>query len=224
MFAGKICDSVPQGRVNKLIPKSAMACKRFKINALSWKVECCAFTAVFMSRAFLFIAALIVCMIAQAATLQQLSLDQMTQSATSIVRARVTGSSASFTGSTIYTHYGLQVTESWKGFTPQEVMVPGGMANGQRQSFPGVPVLSPGSEYVLFLWTSPSTGITHLVGLSQGLFNLSQQSDGSTVATRPLIGEMILDAQGRRVADHAVTMPVATLRSHVSRSLTGAPK
>ncbi len=148
----------------------------------------------------------------------------MTQSATAIVRARVTGSSTSFTGSTIYTHYSLQVTESWKGFTPAEVMVPGGVANGRRQSFPGVPAISVGNEYVLFLWTSSSTGITHLVGLSQGLFNLSQQADGSMLATRPLIGEMILDAQGRKVADHAVTIPVVTLKSHVSRSLTRGPR
>ena len=178
----------------------------------------------FMSRVFLVLSALSACWMAQAATLQQLSLDQMTESATSIVRARVTGSAASFTGSTIYTHYRLQVTESWKGFTPAEVMVPGGVANGRRQSFPGVPALSVGTEYVLFLWTSSSTGITHLVGLSQGLFDLTQQPDGSMAATRPLIGEMILDGHGRKVADHAVTMPVATLRSRVSRSLTGGPK
>ncbi|HKD05920.1 MAG TPA: hypothetical protein VKB79_08460 [Bryobacteraceae bacterium] len=177
-----------------------------------------------MSRVFFISVALIMAAVAPAATLQQLSVDQMTESATSIVRARVAGSSASFTGPTIYTHYILQVTESWKGFTPAEVMLPGGVVNGQRQSFPGVPVLSVGTEYVLFLWTSSSTGITHLVGLSQGLFNLSKQEDGSILATRPLIGEMILDAKGRKVADHAVTMPVATLRSHVSRSLTGAAK
>src|SRR5438270_3614462 len=112
---------------------------------------------------------------APAATLQQLSMDQMTQSASAIVRARVTGSSASFTGSTIYTHYKLEILETWKGFPAAAVMLPGGVANGYRQSFPGVPELQTGSEYVLFLWTS-STGITHLVGLGQGLFNVAHQS------------------------------------------------
>jgi hypothetical protein len=163
--------------------------------------------------------ALFACVAAPAATLQQLSVDQMSQSATAIVRARVTGATASFTGSTIYTHYHLQVTESWKGFTPSEVAVPGGVARGLRQSFPGMPELTAGTEYVLFLWTSSSTGITHLVGLSQGLFNLAPQTDGSTVATRPLIGEMILDASGRKVVDHAVQMSVANLKSQVSRGL-----
>jgi hypothetical protein len=156
-----------------------------------------------------------------AATLQQLSLPQMTQAATAIVRAQVTSSSASFTGSTIYTHYKLQVTESWKGFTPAEVAVPGGVAGGYRQSFPGMPQLTVGTEYVMFLWTSSSTGITHLVGLSQGLFNLSTQADGSQLATRPLIGEMMLDATGHKVADQAVQMNVATLKAQVRSSLAG---
>ncbi len=167
---------------------------------------------------------LLVC-VAPAVTLQQLSVDQMSQAATAIVRARVTGSSAGFTGSTIYTHYQLQVTESWKGFRPREVAVPGGVANGYRQSVPGVPQLSIGTEYIMFLWTSGTTGITQLVGLSQGLFNLSGQADGSTLATRPLIGEMILNATGHRVVDQAVQMNVSSLRTQVGRVLRGgAPK
>ena len=172
-----------------------------------------------MSRVLSFLIGLFLCYAASAVTLQQLSLDQMTQSATAIVRARVTASSTSLTGSTIYTHYSLQVTESWKGFTPAEVMVPGGIANGRRQSFPGVPQLTVGTEYVMFLWTSPSTGITHLVGLSQGLFSLSRQSDGSSLAIRPLVGEMMLDAAGRKVVDQAVQMPLSAMRSQVSRTL-----
>lgn len=179
----------------------------------------------FMSRVLRYLGALLVCCVAPCATLQQLSLDQMAQASTSIVRARVTGQTASFTGSTIYTHYSLQVTESWKGFRPTEVLVPGGIANGKRQAFPGVPELKAGTEYVLFLWTSASTGITHIVGLQQGLFNLNAQTDGSTLAVRPLIGEVILDAHGRRVPDHAVSLPLTSLRSQVSHALiAGAAK
>jgi len=165
------------------------------------------------------VAGLAVCW-APAATLQQLSLDQMTQSATAIVRARVIASSARYTGPTIYTHYSLQVTESWKGFNPVEVMVPGGTVNGRRQSFPGVPQLAIGTEYLMFLWTSSVTGITHLVGFPQGLFNLTTQPDGSLLATRPPVGEMMLDASGRRVADQTVQMPLATLKSQVAHTLT----
>ena len=86
-----------------------------------------------MSKLLGLILVLWACCSAAAATLQQLSLDQMAQSATAIVRARVTGSSASFTGSTIYTHYKLQISETWKGTPGTEVMLPGGVAGGLRQ-------------------------------------------------------------------------------------------
>ncbi|HXJ42403.1 MAG TPA: hypothetical protein VNH18_24190 [Bryobacteraceae bacterium] len=149
-----------------------------------------------------------------AATLEQLSMDQMSQNATSIVRATVAGSYTSILNSTVYTHYKLRVADTWKGVPAGEVMLPGGMAGGIRQSFPGVPQLTVGTEYVLFLWKS-STGITHLVGLTQGLFEVSRQTDGSSLATRAKIGEMMLDAAGHKVADKAVTMAVTDLKSHV---------
>jgi hypothetical protein len=158
-----------------------------------------------------------------AATLQQLSIDQMTQSATAIVRARVTGSTASLTGSTIYTHYKLQIEETWKGFPVTEVMVPGGVAGGYRQTFPGVPGLEVGTEYVLFLWTS-QTGITHLVGLGQGLFSVTKQTDGSMQVSRPQLGETILDAAGRQVRDQAVRMQLSEMKTGISRTTATAAK
>jgi hypothetical protein len=175
-----------------------------------------------MVRYFSILAAtLALCTGAQAATLQQLTLDQMTQASTAIVRGRIVSATASLNGSTIYTHYKLQVTESWKGFTPTEVAIPGGVAGGLRQTFPGMPTLTVGSEYVMFLWTSGVTGITHLTGLSQGLFNLSAQSDGSTLAIRPLIGEMMLDGSGRKVADQAIQMSLTNLKAQVRTRLSG---
>lgn len=162
--------------------------------------------------------------VASAATLIQLSMDQMTQSATAIVRATITGSSTSQTGSTIYTHYGLQVTETLKGIAPSEVALPGGVAGGLRQSFPGVPQLLAGSEYVLFLWISPSTGIIHIVGLSQGLFNVSAQPDGTAQVARSRIGETMLDSTGRVVQDHAIQMSLSDLKQQIGQqSVPPAP-
>lgn len=155
------------------------------------------------------------CAAATAATLQQLTLDQIVQSATAIVRARVTSSSASFTGSTIYTHYKLQISETWKGTPGAEVLLPGGVAGGYRQSFPGVPALQTGSEYVLYLWTSPKTGITQIVGLSQGIFNVTKLTDGSLQVGRSKIGETMLDATGHPVRDQAVQMQLSAMKSRV---------
>lgn len=151
-----------------------------------------------------------------AATLQQLTLDQMAQAATAIVRARVTSSSASFTGSTIYTHYKLQISETWKGAPAAEVMLPGGVAGGYRQSFPGVPALQTGAEYVFFLWKSSRTGITHIVGLNQGILNVTARPDGSYQAGRPVIGETMLDAAGHQVKDQAVQIRLSDLKTRVS--------
>jgi hypothetical protein len=153
------------------------------------------------------------------ATLQQLSMDQMSQLATSIVRARVIASSASLYASpgspTIYTHYQLSVSEVWKGTAAAEVMLPGGDFNGQKQSFPGVPQLRVGGEYVLFLWKSPSTGIVHTIGLTQGIFELNSRADGSVVASRRQSGELMLDGSGNRISDQPVSMKLADMKSHV---------
>lgn len=165
--------------------------------------------------------ALWACSPIRAATLRQLSLTEIAQSATAIVRARVTGSSASFTGSTIYTHYQLQISEVWKGAGSTEVMVPGGVAGGYRQSFPGIPTMQVGSEYVLFLWTSAKTGITHLVGFGQGLFDVTSQADGSLQVSRPLIGEGMHDAKGRLVQDKAVRMRLGDMRAQVKAAVAG---
>jgi hypothetical protein len=159
--------------------------------------------------------------LASAATLQQLSLDQMSQSATAIVRARITSSYASFSGSTIYTHYKLQTSETWKGTPVPEVVIPGGQANGYRQTFPGMPSLQAGTEYVLFLWTS-STGITHLVGLQQGIYSVSKLTDGTLQVSRAAVSENILDARGNQVKDQPVQMRMADMKSRVSAAAGAA--
>ena len=173
-----------------------------------------------MFRSQTILAVLLTAFAAPAATLQQLSFEEMTESSTAIVKARVSGATASFTGKTIYTHYQLQVSDTWKGRAPAEVMVPGGVAGRTRQSFPGVPELTTGSEYVLFLWTSPA-GITHLIGLSQGIFQVANGADGVAMANRPQSGEMMLDARGQRVTDQAVRMRLAEMRSRVNARLSG---
>lgn len=160
--------------------------------------------------------------IVQAATLQQLSMDQMTDLATAVVRAKVTSASAAISTAsgvpTIYTHYQLAVSEVWKGSALSEVAMPGGTVNSQHQEFPGVPELKIGGEYVLFLWKSPKTGTIQTIGLTQGIFEVTQQSDGSTVANRKQSGELMVDAKGQRVSDRAVRMGVSEMKSRVRRT------
>lgn len=157
-----------------------------------------------------------------AATLQQLSLDQIGDSATSIVRAQIVSATTSFSGPTIYTHYKIQPSEVLKGQAPAEFVLPGGVSGHYRQSFPGVPALTPGAEYVLFLWTSPTTGLTWPVGLTQGIFNVSSQSDGSVVLSRQPIGELMLDASGRPATDRPPRTALSALRTRIAAASRAA--
>jgi hypothetical protein len=158
----------------------------------------------------------------QATTLEQLSLGQMAQKATAIVRAKVTGSIEVLRGTEVFTVYQLDTLETVKapnGIKPAAVAVPGGIAGGLRQVVPGAPVLHAGQEYVLFLWTSRS-GLTQLMGLSQGLFAVDRRTAGDAIATRAAADEQILDGAGRAVHDETLSMPWAELKSRVMKTLT----
>ncbi|MDP9054689.1 MAG: hypothetical protein M3N93_10380, partial [Acidobacteriota bacterium] len=137
--------------------------------------------------------------------------------------ARVAGSTSSYTGSTIYTHYKLRITETYKGVPAAEVMLPGGVANGYRQSFPGVPTLQSGTEYVLFLWTSQSTGITHVVGLTQGILEVGQATGGTFRVGRPGTGESLLDSSGRPVKDAGIEMALSDLKTRIRTASETTP-
>jgi hypothetical protein len=160
---------------------------------------------------------------ALATSLEQLTLDEMAQKSTAIVRARVTGSHSGIHAANIYTYFELQVIETWKsaGQKTTEVAIPGGVADGIRQSVTGAPELKPGQEYVLFLWTSRS-GLTQVIGLSQGLFQLSEEGSGKAVAKRPASSELMVDRSGLPVDDRAVSMPLQDLRTQVRQALASA--
>ena len=159
---------------------------------------------------------------AQCATLERLSLDDMIMRSTTIVRGKVTASWAAFTGSVIYTHYQIQVSEQLKGATQSsvEVMTPGGTVKGLTSSYAGSPVLNQGDEFVFFLWTSKS-GITWITGLTQGLFSVAPgDPSADRVATRSASRELMLDPDtSRPVKDNALSMKLSDLRSHIASRL-----
>jgi len=151
-----------------------------------------------------------------AATLERLTLDQMSSKATAIVCGRVVSSQAVLENNSIYTHYVVQVADRWKGADRQteEVVLPGGVAGGLRQNFAGVPNLETGKQYVLFLWTG-SSGRTQLLGLTQGLFEVAAGSTGEIMAGRGISAELMLDSNGKAVQDQAIRMPLTDLSTRV---------
>ncbi len=155
---------------------------------------------------------------AGAATLERLSLDDMISKSTAIVEGRVTGSSAAYRGTVIYTDYKVSILAQWKGGaqTTVDVLVPGGVANGVRQTYPGAPEFTIGNEYVLFLWTS-SKGATYTLGFTQGVFSLPQSASGQTMAVRAPTTETILDPNtGQVLKDQPISMPLSQLISLIT--------
>ncbi len=153
------------------------------------------------------------------ATLEKLSLDEMVRKSTAIVRVRAEGSRTIQRGPLIYTLTRVSVIERWKGpeASSIEVAVPGGSLGALRQEFSGTPALERGAEYVLFLWTGKS-GITYVIGLSQGVFELRRDADGKLVAYRPASAATMLDpSTGRPVQDQALTLALSELRRRVER-------
>jgi hypothetical protein len=88
------------------------------------------------------------------------------------------------------------------------------------QNFAGSPTLAIGQEYVLFLWTGKS-GMTQLIGLSQGVFGLKPDAKGQAVAERAASTERMLDAAGAEMQDSPVRMSVRMLKQRVSQALAG---
>lgn len=161
----------------------------------------------------------------QATTLERLSLEDMALKSTAIVHGRAVGAQAVATKTLIYTHYKIQVLESWKGSNGAvlDVAVPGGVINGQRQTIAGAPELTEGADYLLFLWTGKS-GLTHIIGLSQGAMILTKDSTGNLMVGRAASGELMLNPSGKPAADSAVLMRLNDMRDRVSRALAGGAR
>src|SRR5580698_3869336 len=159
---------------------------------------------------------------AGATTLLQLSMNDMIQQSTSIVRAKVTASNGAFRGRDIYTYYQLQILETVKSGAAQpalQVAVPGGVAAGVRQPVAGAPTLTVGGEYILFLWTSRS-GLTQVIGLSQGLFSVipstaPSATPGDSTVVRPAATATMLDANGNVASDQTVKLMWSELRTRI---------
>ena len=158
---------------------------------------------------------------AQATTLEQLTLEQMARLSTAIVRAKIGSARADVRGGDVYTTHTLKVLETWKrdvsgrAKAVAEVSTPGGVAEGLRQVVEGAPDLREGDEYVIFLWTSRS-GLTQVIGLSQGLFRVQADPSGKTLlATRTSAAERILDASGRPAVNQAFSMKLWDFKARV---------
>ena len=159
-----------------------------------------------------------------AATLEKLTVEEMAQKSTLIVRGRVTGCAGETRGPVIYTRCSVAVSESWKGHPGTQIsfVVPGGSAQGLTQTFTGTPKFDSGTEYVLFLWAGRS-GTNQVIGLSQGVFDLKTDGKGAKTARREATAEVMLDSAGTPVKDQAIELRMTELHDRVRGAVKNTP-
>jgi hypothetical protein len=155
-----------------------------------------------------------------ATTLENLSLSDLVDQSTMVVRGKVSIGVGEVHDGVILTHYQLSTADVWKGKKSSQVdiYVPGGATGGIRQSVPGAPELVPGVEYVVFLWVGNS-GRPQIMGLSQGLFTVSKDvTTGVVYVDRGRVSEMMIDPKtGHPMTDQAVHLKAADLQAFVQK-------
>lgn len=168
------------------------------------------------------IVVLVACVPMGAATLEHLTIEDMAQQATAIVRGQVGEAHADRFGALVYTLHAVEVQKQWTGesIANLEVAIPGGTYQGLTYRFGGTPELAPGTEYVLFLWTGPS-GRTQIVGLSQGVFKVIESPDGPQVVRNPVGGTSFV-ANSESAGGERIQMSLTELAARVQAALAEA--
>jgi len=73
---------------------------------------------------------------------------------------------------------------------------------------------------VFFLWTSKS-GLTQVIGLSQGLFNVTTNAQGQAIVSRGAANQPMVGSSGQPVTDSNLQMPLSQLASQIRTVLAG---
>ena len=155
-------------------------------------------------------------------TLEKLTFDEMVSKSTQIVRGRIALSNVRQHGAIFYSHYMVQVSEQYKGPAAKiiDVVLPGGTIGRSQQTFSGVPAFPANTDLVLFLWTSKA-GLTHIIGLTRGVFQVSKDAEGQTIFSRESIRDGLIDSRtGRPATDGGMRFTAAEFTARVGRGVT----
>lgn len=165
------------------------------------------------------LALLVLASATSASTLQKLTVEQMAEKSTEVVVAKASRCTPELKGKLVFTTCRLVVSERWKTASQQAttVSLPGGSAQGVTQQFAGVPSILPDTQYVFFLWTGPS-GMTQIIGLSQGALSIEKTDDGVPMAVRTPARERMLGSTGKPVWDEGVDISLHQLRRTVQKA------
>jgi hypothetical protein len=167
--------------------------------------------------------------IARGTTFARLSISQMSQRASAIVRAQCVASTVVEVSGEIWTLTTFDVQEIWRGAAPSRITVRllGGTSGNLTSHVAGIPRFRPGEQVILFL--SPmkhfsGPGEFSVVSWQQGTFRIQRdRGTGEELASQDTGGYFTFDPVSHRFsANGAVRMPVALFHAQVRSALEGA--
>ena len=183
---------------------------RIRTRRMALAISCCAAMLLVMSGK------------AEATTLARMSVEQMTQTAQVIVRARCVGHAASWDAGEIWTLTTFEVEEVWRGSASARITVRllGGRLGNLTSNVPGVPRFRPGEEVVLFLEATQRGDFT-VVSWEQGTFRIGRDvPTGGQNVTQGSASLARFDPVARKFEATGIrSMPLETFRARVDAAL-----
>ncbi len=159
---------------------------------------------------------------AVATTLAHMSLEQMSQTAQVIVRARCQEDATSWDAGEIWTLTSFEVEEVWRGSAPARITVRllGGRVGNLTSSVPGVPRFRAGDEVVLFL-EATQRGDFSVVSWEQGTFRIGLEvATGRETITQGTASFATFDQATHNFEAAGIrSMPLEIFRARVEAAL-----
>ena len=171
---------------------------------------------------------------AQGTTFARLTISEMSQKASAIVRARCVANRVVEVSGEIWTLTTFDVKKTWRGAVPDRITVRllGGTSGNLTSHVAGIPRFRPGEEVILFLSptrhsvASANPGDFSVVSWQQGTFRIRRdRGTGEELASQDTGRYSTFDPASRRfVTNGAVRMPVALFHAQVMSAIEGAIK
>lgn len=163
--------------------------------------------------------------VAKGTTFARLSISQMSQAASAIVRAQCVANTVVEVSGEIWTLTTFDVQETWRGAVSARITVRllGGTSGNVTSHVAGIPRFRPGEDVILFLSRTNYNDFS-VVSWQQGTFRIQRdRGTGEELASQDTGGYVIFDPVSRRfLANGAVRMPVELFHAQVRSALEGA--
>ncbi len=160
--------------------------------------------------------------LADSATLERMSLEQLTAAAHGVVQAQCLGNQSRWEGGEIWTFTSFEVSDTMKGVVPRLITVRtlGGQVGHVISLVEGVPRFHPGEEVVLFIERTHA-GDFSITSWAQGTFRVRRDAHtGRETATQDISGQPSSDLGARRFRSDAVrNISLELFKQRVRRAL-----